>query len=100
MTSPMTYTPKMAHTVESTTKLPVSAKLPNAAKTLSKSIGFGATKKSPPKAERWVHKHCSCLAFVLGPTCEKEVLTVIIWLATAAGKIWRFLNSDWLPEQA
>lgn len=55
-TSPMKYSPNMAHTVASTTKLPLSAKLPNSAHTLSKSMGFGATRKSPPNADKWVQR--------------------------------------------
>ena len=51
-TRPITYKPRMAQTVDNTTKFPVSARLPNAANTLSKSMGFGATKKSPPNADR------------------------------------------------
>jgi len=47
---------------------PDSAKFPNVAKTLSKSMGFGATKKSPPKADRWLHRQCNCLDVVFGPT--------------------------------
>lgn len=46
------YKPSMAHTVANTTKFPDSARLPNSANTLSKSMGFGATKKSPPNADR------------------------------------------------
>lgn len=67
------YIPRMTHTVDNTTKFPDSARLPNAANTLSKSMGFGATKKSPPNADRCVQRHCNCFEVVFGPTCTKRI---------------------------
>ena len=72
-----TYNPSMVHTVDNTTKFPVSARLPNAANTLSKSMGFGATKKSPPKADRWVHRQCNCKDVVFGPTYSNYHIRII-----------------------
>jgi len=34
-------------------------------------MGFGATKKSPPNADRWVQRQCNCLEFDFGPTCKR-----------------------------
>jgi len=42
----------------------------NASQTLSKSIGFGATKKSPPNAERWVQRHWREPLPDFGPTLD------------------------------
>lgn len=83
-TRAITYNPRITHTVDNTTKFPVSARLPNAANTLSKSMGFGATKKSPPKAERWVQRHCNCLEVVFGPTC-KNLYTIIYRQTSLSG---------------
>lgn len=51
-TRPVTYRPNTMQSKDNTTKLPVSPNRPISANTFSKSIGFDATKKSPPKADR------------------------------------------------
>lgn len=71
-TSPIKYNPKRQHTVERTTKFPVSLSLLNSVQTLSKSMGFGATKMFPPNAERWVHKQCSSSSVCFHPTFKES----------------------------
>jgi len=71
-TSPIKYNPNKQHTVERTTKFPVSPSLLNSVHTLSKSMGFGATKMFPPNAERWVHKQCSSPSVCFHPTFKES----------------------------
>ena len=59
----------MTHTVARTTTFFVSPSLVNFMKTVSKSIGFGATNILPPNAERWLHKQWSCSLVVFDPSC-------------------------------
>lgn len=68
ITSPITYNPNTTQTKDRTTKFPVSPSLPNSAKTLSKSMGFGATNKSPPNAERWLQRQWSLAGVALPPS--------------------------------
>ena len=75
-TSPTKYTPNMTHTVVRTTKFLVSPSRVNSVKTLSKSMGLGATKIFPPNAERCVHRHCRFLVTSFNPTFEKRKGTV------------------------
>ena len=78
-TSPIKYNPNRKHTVERTTKFPVSPSLLNSVQTLSKSMGFGATKMFPPKAERWVHRQWSFPSVCFHPTFkESNQLSVFI----------------------
>lgn len=74
-TSPIRYIPKMRHTVERTTKFPVSPNLLNSVQTLSKSMGFGATKMFPPNAERCVHKQCTFPSTCFHPAFKGTNLT-------------------------
>lgn len=46
----------MEHTVVMTTKFLVSPRSGNLLKTFLKSMGLGATKKSPPNADRWLQR--------------------------------------------
>lgn len=75
-TSPIKYIPNMRHTVERTTKFPVSPSLLNSVQTLLKSMGFGATKMLPPNAERCVHRQCSFPSTAFHPTLRK-IKTII-----------------------
>lgn len=62
----------MTHTVPSTRKFFDSKILLNASQTLSKSIGLGATRKSPPNADRWVQRHWREPFAEFGPTLIQE----------------------------
>ena len=62
----------MTHTVPSTRKFFDSRILLNASQTLSKSIGLGATRKSPPNADKWVQRHWRESFAEFGPTLNQE----------------------------
>lgn len=103
-TSPIKYIPNRKHTVERTTKFPVSPSLLNSVQTLSKSMGFGATKMFPPNAERWVHKQCSFPSVCLPPTLkESKELSVFFNVENNSGRLTLFVSlfvcvfvTDWL----
>lgn len=56
--STIRYRRNRAATKPITPKFLVSDSWLNPRTTTSKSIGFGATRKSPPNDVRWVHRHC------------------------------------------
>ena len=71
--TPTKYKPNMVRTVANTKGF--DERSLNASKTASKSIGFGATKKPPPKFVKCVQRHTVMLKVVSGPTFGKQQLT-------------------------
>lgn len=69
----MRYKMKIVITVVMTTKS-LTVGFLSVSSTLSKSIGFGSTKKSPPNAERWLHKHWIVPLVVDGPGCSDKYI--------------------------
>ena len=57
------YRRKKQAIVTSTEILPLSARFENSVKTLSKSIGFGAWMKFPPKDVKWLQRHLRWVVF-------------------------------------
>ena len=57
------YRRKKQAIVTSTEILPLSARFVNSVKTLSKSIGFGAWMKFPPKDVKWLQRHLRWVVF-------------------------------------
>ena len=66
------YRRKKQAIVTSTEILPLSARFENSVKTLSKSIGFGAWMKFPPKDVKWLQRHLRWVVFESWLTFNKK----------------------------
>ena len=85
--TPRMYKPRMVDINTSTATF--SARLPKLLKTASKSIGFGATKRSLPKEVRCVQRHTILSLLVPKATCQKYTIIILSWVFTA------FINCDY-----